>query len=396
MTHDVMIIGGGPAGATAAALLAKAGWSVAVLEKAAFPRRKVCGEFISATTLPLLHEIGVGEAFSNFAGPDVRRVGLFARDMTLNAPLPQPAGLTLGWGRALGREHLDLLLLDAAARAGARVWQPWSAIELYRSKTGYICRAASTGKGTTELAARMVVISHGSWGHSLLPLKPKAHEDFDLLAFKAHFRDCDLPSDLMPLLIFRGGYGGMVHSDNGRVSLSCCIRRDELRRCRRRWPHQHAGDSVLQNIQNSCLGVRQTLRRATLDGAWLSAGPIRPGIRSRYSNGIFLAGNIAGEAHPLIAEGISMAMQAAQLLAQRLIAQQNDLTPDTLSAVGEEYSAEWKACFEMRVRAAAVFAYLASRPAIIALVLPLIARFPTILTFGARLSGKAQIHAPHV
>src|SRR6516165_6348272 len=115
MTHDVMIIGGGPAGATAAALLAKAGWSVAVLEKAAFPRRKVCGEFISATTLPLLHEIGVGEAFSNFAGPDVRRVGLFARDMTLNAPLPQPAGLTLGWGRALGREHLDLLLLDAAA-----------------------------------------------------------------------------------------------------------------------------------------------------------------------------------------------------------------------------------------------------------------------------------------
>src|SRR5215468_8638953 len=324
MMHDVLIIGGGPAGATAAVLLAKAGWSVAVLERAAYPRRKVCGEFISATTFPILHEIGVGESFSNLAGPEVRRVGLFANHLTLSAPLPQPAGLSLGWGRALGREHLDLLLLEAAARAGARVWQPWSGIELHRSKNGYICSAGSTGKGTRKLVARMVIIAHGSWDRSLLPLKPKSHEHSDLLAFKAHFRDCDLPSDLMPLLIFPGGYGGMVHSDSGRVSLSCCIRRDELQRCRRRWPNQHAGDSVVQHIQDSCLGVRQSLRRATLDGTWVSAGPIRPGIRTGYSNGVFLTGNIAGEAHPLIAEGISMAMQGAHLLARHLIAQQKD------------------------------------------------------------------------
>src|SRR5262249_23380457 len=344
MTYDVLIIGGGPAGASAAVLLAKAGWSVAVLEKAAFPRRKVCGEFISATTLPLLYEIGIGEAFSNLAGPEVRRVGLFAKDMTLNAPLPRPAALSFGWGRALGREHLDLLLLEAAARAGARIWQPWSAIELQRSKTGYLCRAVSTAKGTKELLAHIVIIAHGSWGHSLWPLKPKPHENIDLLAFKVHFRDCDLPSDLMPLLIFPGGYGGMVHSDSGRVSLSCCIRRDELQRCRRRWPNQHAGDSVVQHIQDSCLGVRQSLRRATLDGTWVSAGPIRPGIRTGYSNGVFLTGNIAGEAHPLIAEGISMAMQGAHLLARRLIAQQKDLCPDALSSLGAKYAAEWKAC----------------------------------------------------
>jgi len=396
MTHDVLIIGGGPAGATAATMLAKAGWSVAVVEKAAFPRRKVCGEFVSATALPLLHEIGIGEAFSNLAGPEVRRVGLFANDITLHAPLPQPAGVTLGWGRALGREHLDLLLLEAAARARARVWQPWSAIELHRSKIGYICRAASAGKGTRELVARTVIIAHGSWGHSLLPLKPKAHEDIDLLAFKAHFRDCDLPLDLMPLLIFPGGYGGMAHSDSERVSLSCCIRREELQRCRRRWPNQHAGDSVVQHIQDSCLGVRQSLRLATLDGTWLSAGPIRPGIRSGYSNGVFLAGNIAGESHPLIAEGISMALQGAQLLARRLIAQQNDLTRDALALSGAEYTAEWKVCFGTRVRAAAVFAYLALRPNVFALTLPVIARIPRILTFGARLSGKAQMPAPQV
>src|ERR1700724_2618671 len=96
-THDALIIGGGPAGATVALLLAKGGWSVAVIEKAAFPRRKGCGDFISATTLPVLHEIGVGEAFSNPAGPELRRVGLFANDTTLAASLPQLTGLSDGW-----------------------------------------------------------------------------------------------------------------------------------------------------------------------------------------------------------------------------------------------------------------------------------------------------------
>ena len=69
---DAIIIGGGPAGATAAILLADAGWSVALVEQKEFPRRKVCGEYLSATNWPLFARLGVAERFAELAGPPVR------------------------------------------------------------------------------------------------------------------------------------------------------------------------------------------------------------------------------------------------------------------------------------------------------------------------------------
>src|SRR5258708_14680505 len=89
-TFDALIIGGGPGGATSALLLAKAGWSVALVEKATFPRGKVCGEFLSATNFPLLTHLGVAESFLALAGPEVRQVGRFSGDHAVTADMPRP------------------------------------------------------------------------------------------------------------------------------------------------------------------------------------------------------------------------------------------------------------------------------------------------------------------
>jgi flavin-dependent dehydrogenase len=390
MKYDALIIGGGPAGATAALLLARSGWSVALVEKGTYPRRKVCGEFISATSLPLLHDIGVSQFFISHAGPEVRRVGLFVEDEVLTAEMPEAHNAFGKWGRALGREHLDLALADLAVANGARVWQDTSAGVLRRSNDGFVCDIIKS-RNPDRLESRLVIIANGSWERTFIPQRPRAHKPADLLAFKAHFTGCDLATDLMPLLVFRGGYGGLVNSDGGRVTLSCCIRRDALLRCRREFRTSTAGEAVLRYLERSSQGLLQLAKRAQRQGAWLSSGPIWPGIRSCYAEGMFFAGNAAGEAHPIIAEGISMAMQSGWLLAKQLVRAQNEIVAGRgLAAAGRAYEKDWKRSFARRIDFAAMFAEAATRPAAVTLLLPLIRQVPSILTLGAQLGGKVS------
>ena len=387
--YDAVVIGGGPAGSTTALLLARAGWKVALIEKSRFPRPKVCGEFISASTFPLLAELGLLERVRVLAGPEVRRVAIFAGEGVSTAAMPSVVGPFGQWGRALGRDQLDLLLLEAASRAGAELWQPCRVIDIAPSHQVWRCELGREGK-RIALVATTIVAANGSWAKSpWLPDCDAPHRESDLLAFKAHFQGADLAPDVMPLLVFPGGYGGMVTSDGGRVSLSCCISRRALNRCRK--DEERAGDAVLRHIARSCRGVADALARAELCGGWHAAGPIRPGIRAAYADGLFRAGNAAGEAHPIIAEGITMAMQSAWFLSRALIAEQDALATASVRAdAGRAYAADWRGHFAGRIRAASAFAHTLMRPGSAAVAVALPKRFPALLTFCAGLSGKTK------
>jgi len=400
---DVAIVGAGPAGAAAAVLLARAGWSVALIERQAFPRRKVCGECIAASNLALLDALGIGAEVEARAGAELRRVALMRGDETIVATLPPGEGAH-PWGRAIGREHLDTWLADAAEAAGATRFQP-GALESIAGRAGdfvLTVRSVAGQGGEFELGAGVVVAAHGSW--QSLPSERQARRDTragsDLFAFKANFRRAAIAADLLPVLSFAGGYGGMVVADDGIATLAGCIRDDRLQVLRAGEPGARAGDVFEAMLRRECRGVASALERATREGPWLASGPLRPGIRlgqrrNDGDDGVFRIGNAAGEAHPIVGEGISMALQSAFVLAALIGPERARLVGAATAYEAQRhaldaYGAIWRRRFTRRLRVAAAFAHVAMRPALARVAWPLARRWPGVLTLGARLSDKTR------
>ncbi|WP_334190453.1 NAD(P)/FAD-dependent oxidoreductase [Noviherbaspirillum sp.] len=396
--YDAIIIGAGPAGASAAILLSRYGWRVALVEKQRFPRRKVCGECIAATNLPLLDELGIGRAVADLAGAPLRQVALMMGEHTIRAPFPAFADARHPWGVALGREVLDTLLLKQAVRSGADLLQPWAARSIEGGPGAYRCQVGKVhADESATLHAPVLIAAHGSWelapaGAPHVPegqQKPQQHSS-DLFAFKANFTEARLENGLLPVLSFPGGYGGMVVGDNATATLAFCIRRDRLMRCRQDAPAMKAAEAAVAHVAHNCAGVRHMLSGARQQGTWLAVGPIRPGIRMPRDGGsAFLVGNSAGEAHPIIGEGMSMAIQSARLLAGLLGPHRADMHDAAQqAALRQTYAQMWHGHFAQRIRLAALFAHAAMRPALTGAALPLLRIAPHLLTRAAQWGGK--------
>jgi len=372
---------------------------VALIEKQNFPRRKVCGECIAASNLPLLQALGIGALFEQAAGPELRKVALMHGVHKVVADLPPATHERYPWGRALGRETLDTLLIAQARLAGVHVMQPWSAVRTKGSAGHWRCDVRSTDSGTIlTLDAAVLIDAHGSW--EALPAvrarHGRGHHPSDLLAFKANFRQTRLAKGLLPVLAFSGGYGGMVRADGGLSTLACCIRRDHLEDSRRKSPGLSAGEVIEALLKEQCGGVKAALQGATRVGAWLAAGPLDTGIHLSAGDDMFRIGNAAGEAHPIIGEGMSMALQSAWLLcAQLLHAKPGQGLADTVWQREQlrRYAAQWRLAFAPRLRFAAVLAHVAMRPMLAKPMLALLQRWPGLLTLGAAWAGKTRCAA---
>jgi 2-polyprenyl-6-methoxyphenol hydroxylase-like FAD-dependent oxidoreductase len=399
---DALIIGAGPAGSSAAILLADAGWRVALVEKQEYPRRKVCGECISATSLPILEALGVGQAIPALAGQALRQVALVCGASIVRAPLPAYGNPDHPWGLALGREHLDTLLLEQARQRGVSIFQPWQVRDVAGSPGNFHCRLRHASQGGERLlAVSLVIDAHGSW-EPPVPTVPQAgqlhrsrssrHRPSDLFAFKANFVHAALEPGLLPVLSFPGGYGGIVVAGGGKTTFAFCLRRDALEGARLQFPGTKPADAAHQWVRRHTSAVAALLGEAAQCGNWLAAGPIRPGVHfTGRHEPFFRIGNAAGEAHPIIGEGISMALQSAVLLAGALVRH----GPQRMQAsdqrrVHAEYAVTWRRHVARRIHLSALYAQLAMRPRIFGSMVPALQRNPALLTWFARWCGKVR------
>jgi geranylgeranyl reductase family protein len=158
---DVVVVGGGPAGASAAYWLAEAGHDVVVVEKKRFPREKTCGDGLTPRAVRQLNEMGLAEPLEEYH----RFVGLrsIAHGLTLELEWPRHADYP-SYGYVVTRRNLDEMVADQAVKAGATLWPATEATEPL-VENGLVTGAVVHRKesGTTEaVRGRYLLVADGA------------------------------------------------------------------------------------------------------------------------------------------------------------------------------------------------------------------------------------------
>jgi geranylgeranyl reductase family protein len=159
--HDVLVVGGGPAGAACAYWLAEAGHDVLLLEKKHYPREKTCGDGLTPRSVRQLHDIGLADELAGFHRFEGLRSIAFGRTLELKWPVHPDYP---GFGYVITRKDLDHLVAERAVKAGAVLWQDAEAVAPVLD--GGLLRGATVKRkdtgATEEVRARYVVVADGA------------------------------------------------------------------------------------------------------------------------------------------------------------------------------------------------------------------------------------------
>jgi flavin-dependent dehydrogenase len=334
---DVAVIGAGPAGSTLAALLARRGAEVTLLDRDAFPRDKLCGEFLSYDALPVVEALGIDLTDA----PRIERCRVVSRRRTYEFAFPHAA-------RGVSRLLLDDLLFRRALALGAKQRDGVTATELRGNRV-------ITDRG--ELQARVVVGAWGRWGRFDAQLgrsfvRDRSHRNF---GFKRHYRGAQEAT--IDLYSFRNGYLGVNAIESGMTNICGLVHASRLTGHKGRW------DAFVEAIRAEEPKLEELYARyhPAQDG-FLSSEPVIFRARSAVEGGIFMIGDASGIIDPLTGNGMAMAIQSALLAAPHIL---RLLGGGERTAIENAYRQEHQTMFAGRIRWSRQVARLLSRPALL-------------------------------
>ena len=306
-TVDLLVVGGGPAGAAAAITAAGAGLSTLVCDRAAFPRDKTCGDGLTTEALRLLERLGLDPA-GVASWTEVR-------DVVLRSPsgrvveLPLPADGV--FAAVAPRAGLDAALLEVAGRRGAAV-RPGTAVETVRVDREGVTTGLSGGD---TVRARYLVAADGVYSTVRKLVSPPVPRYLgEWHAFRQYFAGVDDPRlwvlferDLLP------GYAWVFPLGGGRANVGFGIPRRpgvSVRPMAGLWRDLLARPSLRKVLGGAAPDAphRAWPIPADLGRAPLCAGPV------------LFAGDAAGATDPMTGEGIAQALLTGILAAEAVAA----------------------------------------------------------------------------
>ena len=304
-TWDVLIAGAGPAGSMAALVLARAGVRVRLVDRARFPRDKLCGDTVNPGSLAILDRAGLGGAVRARARP-VR--GMIVTGPGARVAASYPGGVV---GAALTRRDLDVLLVEAATTAGAcfdagvRVDGPVMSSD-GRRVTGV---RMTSGAREHTLRARIVIAADGRGSRlaSALGLSRFARAP-RRWAFGTYFTDVEELTDHGEMHIRTGAYLGVAPLPGG-IANVCLVRGADGGRAA---PHVDQTRVVREMLASDRM-LRERFAGARQIADVTAIGPLAVDSGAAGRPGVLLAGDAGGFVDPMTGDGLRFALRGGQL-----------------------------------------------------------------------------------
>ena len=321
---DAAVIGAGPAGAVSALLLARQGKKVLLIDKAAFPRNKVCGACLSEKTIRLLGSAGLGDLPTSLQASKISALELSTAAGTIKIDLP----LAL----ALSRAALDSAIVERAREEGA-VFIPSTAASVGPCQEGrrvITLRDTSQGQsqsrsencavqakaGAVTVYAGCVLVADGINGRALADLPGAEKNIFAPVVARASRigagvivagspeLDNHYPSGSIFMAVHRGGYVGLVRLEDGRLDLAAAL---EPLLTRQAGSPRAAAKHILGQVGLPYLPCFD-------QGHWLGTAPLTRHRQALAAERLFIIGDAACYSEPFTGEGIAWATGSALLV----------------------------------------------------------------------------------
>lgn len=318
--HDVVVVGGGPAGAVMAWSLAQRGVRVAVVDRATFPRDKVCGDFVEPGGLRILDAMQCRQTLEASSPLPITHVRVFMQSRVAYRgaiPYYEERDDLPPYGYIVPRRQLDACLLDRARAASACVYEGCAVTDIARER-GTLRVGVRSGKRRFSLGARLVVGADGT--ESIVA------RSFGLGRSDRRYISISQRGYVEGVSVARGeaavwfddelfpGYAWMFPMSDGRANVGLGVLSESAHRHGLSVPRLfEAFIDKLRALHPGCTGIR------------LSAKPVGGivkmygGVGPNHFDGGVLIGDAGCFVDPMTGEGITPAMESA-LIASRTVA----------------------------------------------------------------------------